>query len=560
MISGLKLIKEIDFYGKEPEFYLHRRPQKVSIIGRIFTVFYIILYLVFFIYKLIRLFSRADLSFYDSNSEGSESLTMHITKENFYFNFAFINSETGEPFIDETVYQPWAFFNDEPVEVKPCTIDKFGSHYVDMFDDEYLDKYYCFQDFDYDLLAYVDSFYVQVKPCENSTENNNHCRPKEEIDEFIDGNDLMVRLQDVLITPKDFENPVERRITDIYSYLFKNIGQYIYIEIQVANITTNTNLIGFDFLTEEKEETYIRYDLVSTVPTPGYQDNKFPICEIEIQLKDKYFAEKRQYTQLFDVLGEVGGFMETISSFFGLVCTFIVNILYENSLTNYLFSFDLNKKLIKIKNSGKGPKYQLYDIKKEDEEKQKNERNKNLNLNMNMKNNALDDKFTNISINSNSENNFNIKGKNIEPNSNLTFKKRKKKKTVDKTESEKSISIYNSKKKNEIDIIKEDNKEDNIVFNNANIDDTDNNRLIVNQIHLNKLLVHFCFCCIRSRNNYQNILLDESRLLIAEKLDIINIFKKMCISEEVQYKYNLSKDKIQMSDECKNALGRIIFK
>ena len=560
MISGLKLIKEIDFYGKEPEFYIHRRPQKVSIIGRIFTVFYIILYLVFFIYKLIRLFSRADLSFYDSNSEGSESLTMHITKENFYFNFAFINSETGEPFIDETVYQPWAFFNDEPVEVKPCTIDKFGSHYVDMFDDEYLDKYYCFQDFDYDLLAYVDSFYVQVKPCENSTENNNHCRPKEEIDEFIDGNDLMVRLQDVLITPKDFENPVERRITDIYSYLFKNIGQYIYIEIQVANITTNTNLIGFDFLTEEKEETYIRYELVSTVPTPGYQDNKFPICEIEIQLKDKYFAEKRQYTQLFDVLGEVGGFMETISSFFGLVCTFIVNILYENSLTNYLFSFDLNKKLIKIKNSGKGPKYQLYDIKKEDEEQQKNERNTNLNLNMNMKNNALDDKFTNISINSNSENNFNIKGKNIEPNSNLSFKKRKKKKAVDKTESEKSISIYNSKKKNEIDIIKEDNKEDNIVFNNANIDDTDNNRLIVDQIHLNKLLVHFCFCCIRSRNNYQNILLDESRLLIAEKLDIINIFKKMCISEEVQYKYNLSKDKIQMSDECKNALGRIIFK
>ena len=43
-------------------------------------------------------------------------------------------------------------------------------------------------------------------------------------------------------------------------------------------------------------------------------------------------------------------------------------------------------------------------------------------------------------------------------------------------------------------------------------------------------------------------------------MDIINIFKKMCISEEVQNKYNLSKDKIQMSDECKNALGRIIFK
>ena len=94
----------------------------------------------------------------------------------------------------------------------------------------------------------------------------------------------------------------------------------------------------------EKEETYIRYDLVSTVPTPGYQDNTFPICEIEIQLKDKILTQKRYYTQLIDVLGEVGGFMEIISSFFGAICSFIVDILYEEKA---------NKEPIKASNISK---------------------------------------------------------------------------------------------------------------------------------------------------------------------------------------------------------------
>ena len=555
MESRLLFLKEIDFYGKEPEFYLKGRPKKVTIIGRILTIIYVLLYFVFFIYKLIRLFSRSDLQFFDSDSEGSESLSMHITKEDFYFNLGFVNSETFEPFLDETIFQPLAFFNDEPVEIKPCTIDKFGSHYQGLFDEPDLDQYYCFQDFDYTVTAYADSFYIQILTCQNSTENNNHCQPQEVIDEFIDGNDMMVRLQDVLIRPHNFSNPVERRITDVYSYLFKNIGQYIYIEIQMANIETNTNLIGFDFLTEEKSETYIRYDLVSTVPTPGYQDNKFPICEIEIQLKDKYFSEKRIYTQLFDVLGEVGGFMESISSFFELICSVIVNILYETEITNYLFSFDLQKKVIKIKNDGKISKYKLHDINELDEEQQKDEKNENSNMNMNLRSSkmsrkSLNDKYTNLSINSKSDSNFNIKGKeNLVQNSNNNeiIQKRRKRKTASKFESDKIVIVYNSQKKQEVGEIKENHND------STNI----NNNQIINEINLNQFLVHLGFCCVRSRRNYQNILLDESRFLLAEKLDIINIFKKMCLSEEIQNKYRVDKDIIQMSDECKNSLGKL---
>ena len=143
MKAFLELIKGIDFYGKVPVFYFKGRIKKISTIGRIFTLVNIILFVVFFVYKLKRLFSRVDLSFYDYYKE-NENITIHLTKEDFYFNFGFFNVFTNKPYMDKTIMYPVAYFNDEPVELKPCTLDKFGTNYTKMFNDPYLNKLYCF--------------------------------------------------------------------------------------------------------------------------------------------------------------------------------------------------------------------------------------------------------------------------------------------------------------------------------------------------------------------------------------------------------------------------------
>ncbi len=46
-------IKEIDFYGKQPEFYYKGKPKKVTWIGRIFTIINIIIYIIFFYLQII---------------------------------------------------------------------------------------------------------------------------------------------------------------------------------------------------------------------------------------------------------------------------------------------------------------------------------------------------------------------------------------------------------------------------------------------------------------------------------------------------------------------------
>ena len=45
--------------------------------------------------------------------------------------------------------------------------------------------------------------------------------------------------------------------------------------------------------------------------------------------------------------------------------------------------------------------------------------------------------------------------------------------------------------------------------------------------------------------------------ILSEKLDIINIFRMMCLGEEVKQKYKFDKNMIHMSNECINSLKKI---
>ena len=551
MECSLSFIKEIDFYGKHPEFYLEGKTKKVTVIGRIFTVLYIFLYMAYFVYKLYRTFTRADLAFFDSDSEGSSTLSMDINKENFNFMFTFLDGSTGEAFQDETIYYPIAYFNDEVIEMRPCSIDNIGSQYIDLFDDPQLDKYYCIENLNRNLIAYRDYFYIQIMACRNSSENNNHCQPKEVIDSYLNGNDMIIKLEDILLNPKDYNFPIKQIVTDIYSYIFKNIGQYIYIEMQLVNIETNDNLIGFDFFSEEKLDFYIRFDGVSTVPTPGYnlddEEYEFPICEFEIQLKDKFFSEKRQYTQLIDVLGEVGGFMEFMSSFFGLICSFIVDIIYENTLINELFSFDLNKKIIYLKNCRKVNEYnsctlnKIENIQKLDE---KNSQLSKLKLNLNFRNSENKKKIVLHKLNKSN----NSKAK-LSPNQKII--------------SEEDLKSNENCEKNKNQRNKENNNENPILIfnlrerNSCNLIKNNNENHIINSIELNQFFVHFCFCFVRKKINFQNILLNEGMNIITEKLDVINIFRIMYFNEEIKDNNESNNFIIQMSDECLNSLRNI---
>ena len=60
-------------------------------------------------------------------------------------------------------------------------------------------------------------------------------------------------------------------------------------------------------------------------------------------------TEKRTYIKLIAILGDVGGLMEVVFTIFRVISPFSVDILYEISLVNNLFNFDLDKKIVILK-------------------------------------------------------------------------------------------------------------------------------------------------------------------------------------------------------------------
>ena len=73
-------LTDFDLFGKVPELYYKGKSKKASTMGLVLTVIYIILYIAFLIYKLIRMFKRVDMTFYDSYTfQGLPSINLTNT-------------------------------------------------------------------------------------------------------------------------------------------------------------------------------------------------------------------------------------------------------------------------------------------------------------------------------------------------------------------------------------------------------------------------------------------------------------------------------------------------
>ena len=90
----------------------------------------------------------------------------------------------------------------------------------------------------------------------------------------------------------------------------------------------------------------------------------------------------------------------------------------------------------------------------------------------------------------------------------------------------------------------------------ANKGKENENSNIIDKFNFTKVDKYLCFICIRKRTNMPNILIDEGMRLISECLDIINIFKRAHLENQLLEKID-NEEYIQMSDECKKSLKKV---
>ena len=531
-MSFYEFLKGIDFFGKEPEFYFKGRPKQVTHAGRIFTFIFIIMYIIIFCYKVFRMTQRVDITFYDSYSNTDEVPKIRITNDNFTLIFA-VYDEYGEPFINDQIYYPEASFEDEEsidIGIERCNPNKLTDEIKEYFKDSIIENHYCLNDINFELQPYMNSLKVAIYPCQNIYEDEDYCEPKEVIDKYLNNHLFMVYFRDIILTPLNYDTPVKERINFLNTEIYKGLGQYLHTEMQLVKIETSTNIIGFDFLTEPRTEKYIKFDYEEILPYPGYDlddegNTDYPAGIFEIQLNDKILLEKRYYIQLIDVLGEIGGLMEIIYSFFSVICSLIADIIYEKTITNDLFSFNMDKKLILIKKVNN----MMFKYNKDIEDNNdKNIEDQNQN----------DTKIYSI----NSKNKKKYKKSNIISEVKISDEK-----------FESIKGVYKDINKNSSEPLS------NITKNNKTDRENENNWIIENMT-LKDIFISIFYCCKKKKRNVYKILVNESMNVVMEKLDIFNIFRNICSIEYSNYDINNNNfDIIKMSEECSKILSDIII-
>ena len=546
-----RILKDIDMFGKEPELYYKTRPKNTSWMGRILSFLFVLVYFAFFLYKLIRMLKRVDVTFYDTFTYADKPPAVPLTHNNFYIAFALEDPITYNPFVDESVYYPKAYFKRAEMkgddfewkivelEVERCKLEKFGESYREVFKNVDLYNHYCFKDinnyileghFSYLLYSF---FYIEFYPCVNTTYSKK-CKPLNEIDYYLANTFISFEIENIELTPKNYENPTRPRNTDVYTTVGKKLFQEIHVYFEVVNIETDLDWFGFDEFENIKSDIYLKYDEMFIMGNLIEEDiyetgNKF--CDVTFKLSENVRTQRRVYTKFVTILGDVGGLMEVIFTFFRLISSFSVDILYEISLVNRLFKFDLDKKNVILRENDQNnfKQIKVFNINDKETIKEKKIENNDITI---IANNTK---------------------KNMKNKSNKLFSR---KKVINRNINNEifSMNFSNTKSKSNFQDVEIGNK---IAVNDDKKNNMNNeSKNIVNKVRLNRACIYFWFCFARHRKIQDNFLIKEGMNLISRRLDIFNIFEK--IYQDEQRKETVFNKVIPMSDECKAGLNIFI--
>ena len=158
----MKGLREVDMFNKDITLYYKGNDQSNTLYGSILTIIYITAYFTFFVYKIIRMFKKIDISIYESEILPKSSPSIQLTSEIFYPVFTLTDPIYSKPILDETIYIPKAYFKrrtkgedneyvweEQEIEVEQCKIEKFGAQFRDKFPLSIINNSYCLKDINF---------------------------------------------------------------------------------------------------------------------------------------------------------------------------------------------------------------------------------------------------------------------------------------------------------------------------------------------------------------------------------------------------------------------------
>ena len=355
-----------DIYSKQIGFFYNNKDKIGTNFGFFLTIIYIFISCFIFIYYLVDTLKRKNLNVYDSTTYSQDIPIANINPNSLYFAFGLEDPKTSNRFIDETIYfVKLLFFDREKIngefkttnrielESEICQEEKFGEEYKNLFTPGELNNSYCLKDFNLSLVGgykFNKFSYLRIRiyPCINSTENDNHCKPQDIIDNYIKGGYFSILTKDVGLNPSNISYPVIYTLQDLYTTIDKSMYRDFILYYGITEIITDMGLFFQNLQTKkylqfrkEVQSFYFRDE-------SEYYGGK-AMCSIDFRLDEFIYIQKRRYSKMQEAFSIIGGYMQLISNIFSLISFLSNRIFPELKILNGIFDYNLNKKRITMK-------------------------------------------------------------------------------------------------------------------------------------------------------------------------------------------------------------------
>ena len=212
------------------------------------------------------------MDIYDTRIYSQDIPIIEVNPNLIYFAFG-IENNSSKRFVDETIYFPKILFFDRikingnfqdiekrELEYEICNIENFGENYKLLLSKNELSNSYCLKNFNLTLaggLKYERMSYFQINlyPCLNSTENNNHCKSQEIIDQYLKGGNFSIISKDIGLNPTNYSFPILPIFQDLHTTIDKKIFRDFFLYYGLTEIQTDIGL----FYENIKVEKYLQF-------------------------------------------------------------------------------------------------------------------------------------------------------------------------------------------------------------------------------------------------------------------------------------------------------------
>ena len=363
MTLGVDSIFDLDIYSRRISFFYRGKEKISSKFGFFLTSLYIIISIVLFLNYFIRTISRENVTAADSTIFPDSLPSIEINQDIFNIAFGLEHPVTINRFIDETIYYPKATYIEnvkqdgffvnkikQDIKLDKCGEIKSGNKFKSLLGKDDLNNSYCFIDYNFSLKGgykYNEIGYIKINifPCINSTDNNNHCQSKNIIDKFFENNHFSILASDTALIPNNFSNPGMSVLLNTYTSIDKLMKKDYIIKYALTEIETDLGL----FIQDIKKDKYLKYlkdfDQFFFVDSDYLFSGK-EVLSLTIRLDDNIYFQKRTYTKMAEVFATTGGYMQLLYTVFCLISILTKKMNIEKKLLNSLFYFNIKQKKV----------------------------------------------------------------------------------------------------------------------------------------------------------------------------------------------------------------------